>query len=217
MTNSIVANSTLQLPEVQAVLERLHNLADANDKTIIQQVLSSGYDWKSASSEQNAATFREALLPISPDVGRFLYGVARSISAERIVEFGTSYGISTIYLAAAVRDLNSGLVIGSEMESSKVMQATENLATAELLPFVEIRAGDALETLRDLGGTIDLLFLDGWKKPLFRCFTASIQEPAIGYGHLSGRSRYCSRPTRTIFRLHSQPRQRLYLCYAANR
>lgn len=159
---SILAGSTLQLPEVRAVLERLHDLADRNDNSVIQQVLSSGYDWKSASPAQNAATFREALLPIAPDVGRFLYGVARSISAQRIVEFGTSYGISTIYLAAAMRDRNGGLVIGSEMESSKVMQATENIAAAGLLPFVEIRAGDALETLRDPGGTIDLLFLDGW-------------------------------------------------------
>jgi len=103
---SILAGSTLQLPEVQAVLERLHALADRNDNLIIQQVLSSGYDWKSASSPQNAATFREGLLPIAPDVGRFLYGVARSIFAQRIVEFGTSYGISTIYLAAAMRDRN---------------------------------------------------------------------------------------------------------------
>jgi predicted O-methyltransferase YrrM len=164
MTNLIVTDLALLLPQVQAVLKRLHTLADSNDDVIIQQVLNTGYDWKSASPEQKSAMFREALLPISRDVGRFLYGVARSISAKHIVEFGTSYGVSTIYFAAALRDSGGGLVIGSELESSKVAKATQNLAEAGLSQFVEIRAGDALQTLRDTGGTIDLLFLDGWKE-----------------------------------------------------
>ncbi|NJM72523.1 MAG: methyltransferase [Scytonema sp. RU_4_4] len=163
MTNSMTTNSTLRLPEVQAVLERLHTLADNNDATIIQQVIESGSDWKSSSSEHKSEMFREALLPISRDIGRFLYGVARSISAKHIVEFGTSYGVSTIYFAAAVRDNGGGLVVGSELENSKVAKANQNLAEAGLSQFVEIRAGDALQTLRETGSTIDLLFLDGWK------------------------------------------------------
>lgn len=163
MTNAIATDSTLLLPDVQAILERLHTLADNHDEAIIQQFLDSGSDWQSTSSQQKAATFREALLPISRDAGRFLYGVARSVSAKRIVEFGTSYGVSTIYLAAALRDNGGGLVVGSELESSKVAKATQNLATAGLSQFVEIRAGDALQTLRDPDGVIDLLFLDGWK------------------------------------------------------
>ncbi|NMG09560.1 class I SAM-dependent methyltransferase [Brasilonema sp. UFV-L1] len=160
--NSVTTNSTLLLPEVQAVLERLHTLADTNDATMIQQVMESGSDWKSSSSEQKSGMFREALLPISRDIGRFLYGVARSISAKHIVEFGTSYGVSTIYFAAAMRDNGGGLVVGSELENSKVAKANQNLAEAGLSQFVEIRAGDALQTLR-YNNTIDLLFLDGWK------------------------------------------------------
>ena len=95
--------NTLMLPEVQAVLNRLHALADAHDVAIIQQVRGPGSTWESATSEQRATLLRVALLPIPRSGGQFLYAVARSISAARIVEFGTSFGVSTIYFAAAVK------------------------------------------------------------------------------------------------------------------
>jgi predicted O-methyltransferase YrrM len=155
--------TSLLRPEIQSVLDRLHTLADDRDEAIIQQFLDRGHDWQSSTSEQKAVGLGLALLPISKDVGKFLYGVARSISAKHIVEFGTSYGVSTIYFAAALRDLGGGLVVGSELESSKVMKANQHLAEAGLSKFAEIRAGDGCQTLRDPGGTIDLLFLDGWK------------------------------------------------------
>lgn len=160
--NLKTTDSALLLPEVQGVLERLHTLAENNDDAVIDSILDSGADWNSATTKQQTGMFRKALLPISRDVGRFLYIVARSISATRIVEFGTSYGVSTIYFAAALRDNGGGLVIGSEFEKSKVAKANQQLAEAGLSQFVEIRAGDAVETLKDIGGTIDLLFLDGW-------------------------------------------------------
>ena len=148
---------------MQNVLERLHTLADARDETIIQQVRGNEAVWNAATSEQKAAMMQDALLPVSRDAGRFLYAVARSISAKRIVEFGTSFGVSTIYFAAAVKDNGGGVVIGSELEASKVAKANQHLAEAGLSQFAEIRPGDALQTLRDVGGTVDLLFLDGWK------------------------------------------------------
>ena len=156
--------NTLMLPEVQAVLNRLHALAEAHDDAIIQQVRGPGSTWESATSEQRATLLRDASLPIPRSGGQFLYAVARSISAARIVEFGTSFGVSTIYFAAALRDGGGGLVIGSELDATKVAKANQHVAEAGLSEFVEIRAGDALQTLRDTGGTIDLLFLDGWKE-----------------------------------------------------
>lgn len=96
----VATGSTLLLSQVQAVLDRLHTLADDNDSGIIQQISDRALDWQSASSQQKAMMCREALLPISRDVKRFLYGVALSISAKRMVKFGTSYGVSTIYFAA---------------------------------------------------------------------------------------------------------------------
>ncbi len=161
MANSI--STKLLIPEVRAVLERLHTLAETNDNIVIQQFLDSGADWQSVHPQQKATMLSDALLPISKDNGRFLYSVARSISAKHIVEFGTSFGISTIYLAAALHDNGGGLVISSELDSSKVAKATQNVVDAGLSEFVEIRGGDALQTLGNLHKMIDLLFLDGWK------------------------------------------------------
>ena len=175
MTNSLL------LPEVQNVLERLHALADSRDESIIQQVRGNEAAWNAATSEQKAALLQEALLPVDRHAGRFLYAVARSISAKRIVEFGTSFGVSTIYFAAAVRDNGGGLVVGSELEASKVARANQHLAEAGLSQFAEIRAGDALETLRDVG-TVDLLFLDGWKlmyREVLKLMTPSLRQGSV--------------------------------------
>ncbi len=93
-----------------------------------------------------------------------LYMLARSIRARTIVEFGTSFGISTLHLAAALRDNGGGKLIGSEFEPSKVVRARDNIVAGGLSDLVEIRDGDALETLaRDLPDSIDLILLDGAK------------------------------------------------------
>lgn len=100
-------------------------------------------------------------LNISPEFGQFLYGCARASHAERIVEFGTSLGVSTIFLAAALRDGGGGQLIGTELEPAKAERAHENLSAAGLDGIVDIRIGDALETLRDVGDGVDLVLLDG--------------------------------------------------------
>ena len=103
-------------------------------------------------------------LPVSRETGRLLYMLARSCGARSIVEFGTSFGISTLHLAAALRDNGGGRLITSEFEPSKVARARANLTEAGLIDLVEIREGDALQTLSvDLPETIDLLLLDGAK------------------------------------------------------
>jgi len=103
-------------------------------------------------------------LAISPETGTLLYMLARSSGARTIVEFGTSFGISTLHLAAALRDNGGGRLITSEFEPSKVTRARENLTAGGLADLVEIRAGDALQTLSvDLPETIDLVLLDGAK------------------------------------------------------
>jgi predicted O-methyltransferase YrrM len=110
------------------------------------------------------AKLRDYALPVSPEVGGLLYMLARATNARTIVEFGTSFGLSTIHLAAALRDNGGGQLITSEFEPAKVVRARANLAEAKLADLVEIREGDALETLAvDLPETIDLLLLDGAK------------------------------------------------------
>ena len=103
-------------------------------------------------------------LPVSRATGTLLYMLARHAGARAIVEFGTSFGLSTLHLAAALRDNGGGHLITCEFEPSKVERARENLAAGELTDLVEIRVGDALQTLRDgLPDAIDLVLLDGAK------------------------------------------------------
>ncbi|TXI11022.1 MAG: O-methyltransferase [Rhizobium sp.] len=103
-------------------------------------------------------------LAISQETGALLYMLARSTRARTIVEFGTSFGISTLYLCAALRENGGGHLITTEFEPSKVARARANLTAGGLIDLVEIREGDALQTLSaDLPDSIDLLLLDGAK------------------------------------------------------
>lgn len=107
---------------------------------------------------------KDLWLPVSRETGVLLYMLARSSRARAIVEFGTSFGISTLHLAAALRDNGGGRLISTEFEPSKVAQAREHLDAGGLADLIEIREGDALKTLAaDLPEQVDLLLLDGAK------------------------------------------------------
>jgi predicted O-methyltransferase YrrM len=107
---------------------------------------------------------KDLWLPVSRETGVLLYTLARSSKARAIVEFGTSFGISTLHLAAALRDNGGGRLITSEFEPSKVAGAKAHLSEGGLIDLVEVREGDALKTLGvDLPETVDLVLLDGAK------------------------------------------------------
>ncbi|WP_218113739.1 O-methyltransferase [Superficieibacter electus] len=107
---------------------------------------------------------KDLWLPVSRQTGKLLYMLARSTRAKTIVEFGTSFGISTLHLAAALRDNGGGVLISSEFEPAKVARAREHMLAGGLADLVEIREGDALQTLaQDIPASIDLLLLDGAK------------------------------------------------------
>jgi predicted O-methyltransferase YrrM len=110
------------------------------------------------------ARLKDFPLPVSREAGALLYMLARSIGAQTIIEFGTSFGISTLHLAAALRDNGGGRLITTEFEPSKVVRARKNLTDGGVIDLVEIREGDALLTLgSDLPERVDLLLLDGAK------------------------------------------------------
>jgi len=107
---------------------------------------------------------RDAYLAVSRDTARLLYMLVRAAGARSVVEFGTSFGLSTLHLAAGLRDNGGGRVITTEFEPSKAARAQENFAAGALADLIELREGDALQTLaRDLPGQIDLVLLDGAK------------------------------------------------------
>ncbi|QSI29392.1 O-methyltransferase [Variovorax sp. RKNM96] len=126
---------------------------------------------------------KDLWLPVSRETGVLLYQLARSTNARHIVEFGTSFGLSTLYMAAALRDNGGGRLISSEFEPSKIAKAREHLAEGGVSDLVEIREGDALKTLAsDLPESIDLLLLDG-AKSLYNDVLALI-EPRLRPGAL---------------------------------
>jgi hypothetical protein len=106
--------------------------------------------------------FAERAFPVDPEQGDLMYLLCRASGATRVAEFATSLGVSTLYLASAVRDNGGGLVIGSEIVPAKADAARANLAEAKLDQYIDIRVGDVLETFADLGGPIDFLLIDGW-------------------------------------------------------
>lgn len=165
---------SLRTRPVRDTLERLFAAAALDDPQLRR--LSTG------SAQQLADAKADLYLPISPEGGELLYSLVRACRPETVVEFGTSFGISTIYLAAGVADNGTGRVVGTEMSATKVTAARANLDQAGLGDVVTILAGDALDTLADLPGPIGLVLLDGWKDlclPVLR-----LLEPRLAPGAL---------------------------------
>lgn len=165
--------TTLTTAPLAPLLGRLFDAAEASwskDSPAVQY-------WASLSEEEQDrlmrsksdyrdfyANLKDAPLAVSRSTGTLLYMLARGIRATKVVEFGTSFGLSTLHLAAAVRDNGGGHVITTEFEPSKAARAAENFEAAGLSDLIEIREGDALQTLSaGLPETIDLLLLDGAK------------------------------------------------------
>ncbi|MGH0030459.1 MAG: O-methyltransferase [Myxococcota bacterium] len=159
-------HALLQDPKIEAVLERSYREWAGQKRRLLgrflpvlpQMVLGRKLDWQ--------AMFRrthDLYLPLEREQGGLLYVTARAVGARRIAEYGTSFGVSTLYLAAAVRDNGGGTVIGTEILPEKAEVARANFAEAGVSELVDLRVGDARETLKDCGGPLDLVLLDGWK------------------------------------------------------
>jgi predicted O-methyltransferase YrrM len=150
-------------PKVIRVLDSLYADAAKNDPHIRQAARRARTRSESETAYYSRA-LRNAYIPVGPHFGNLLYALARSSGAKTIVEFGTSFGISTIFLASAVRDNGTGKVITAEFVPEKAERARKNLTAAGLEKWVEIRIGDALDTLKSgFPRKIDMVFLDGAK------------------------------------------------------
>ncbi|MBQ1541940.1 MAG: O-methyltransferase [Caulobacteraceae bacterium] len=158
--------NTLTSAPVAPLLERLFRQADQTDAALPafsaeerERLMRSKTDYPDL-----YARLKDLSLAVSRETGALLYMLARACGARTVVEFGTSFGVSTLHLAAALRDNGGGRLITTEFEPSKAARARNNLTEAGLIDLVEIREGDALQTLAtDLPERIDLLLLDGAK------------------------------------------------------
>jgi predicted O-methyltransferase YrrM len=174
--------NTLASPRLDEILRRLFATAAANDETSMPALPPGRASWNEATAAEVADARENHYIPISAEGGKLLYAVTRAIRPRTVVEFGTSYGISTLYLAAAVTDNGTGHVFTTELSRKKATAARANLDEAGVGDAVTILAGDALETLSDVPGPVGLALLDGWKDlylPVLR-----LLEPKLAPGAL---------------------------------
>ncbi|HEY3848826.1 MAG TPA: class I SAM-dependent methyltransferase [Acetobacteraceae bacterium] len=162
--------SVLNDPELERLLAALHARSDAQ-LAALANYNAQRADQPQRSAEDEAAelkTFRsDKLVALDRDKAELSYLLCRSANARRIVEAGTSYGVSTLYLAAAVRDNmraagGDGVVIGTEYEPEKARAARAHFAQAGLSEFIDLREGDLRETLRRIDGPVDFMLVDIW-------------------------------------------------------
>jgi len=182
---SIERASSLHDPKVQAVLKRAYKNAKGERIRMGAYLVLDKLLKRSPSVSKYVQRTKNMYIPLSKDRGTFAYLLARSIKAQRIVEFGTAFGVSTIYLAAAIKDNGGGIVIGSEIERTKAARAQNNLEEAGLSDYVDIRAGDAGITLADPGGVVDMLLVDGHKDlylPIVKMLTPYLRTGSVILG-----------------------------------
>jgi predicted O-methyltransferase YrrM len=174
--------NTLHDPRVAAALDRMFANA-GHDGAVAERVRAgTAVDFAAMTAQEYADAVAEIYMPVSPASGRLLYMLVRAARPAMVVEFGTSFGISTLHLAAAVRDNGAGHVITTELSASKARAARETFAATGLDDVITLLHGDARETLADLDASPGLVLLDGWKDlclPVLR-----LLEPRLAPGTL---------------------------------
>ena len=174
------STNTLMDAKVAAAVDRMYAESDAQRTTVRHRF--DGVDMDSATAQERADALSDVYMPVSPDAGRLLYSLVRATRPQTVVEFGMSLGLSGIHLASAVRDNGTGRVVTTELSAAKIETATRNFADAGLSDVITVLAGDALETLRTLDGSVDFLLLDGWKE--FYLPVLKLVEPRLAPGTL---------------------------------
>jgi predicted O-methyltransferase YrrM len=167
MTDRLVLGSP-----VDELLDRLyarHAAQDAAMQTYFAARVAEGsVDWRRFDEKTNEF-LRDKLVALDRPKAEFCYHVCRALRARRVVEAGTSFGVSTLFLASAVRDTlrqergdATGVVIGTEYEPDKAKVARSHFSEAGLTPLIDLREGDLRETLVDIRGPIDFMLVDIW-------------------------------------------------------
>jgi predicted O-methyltransferase YrrM len=172
-------------PRVRATLERLHVLAERGEKRLWLRfapllprlLLGRTLPWSRLEHRLD-----DEFIALGRHQGVYCYLLARALGARNVVEFGTSFGISTIYLACAVRDNGGGRVIGTERVAAKADRARAHLEEAGLAEFVEIRGGNAPDSLAELPEPVDFLLNDGFPRyalPVLQAVAPRMRRGAV--------------------------------------
>jgi predicted O-methyltransferase YrrM len=124
---------------------------------------------RNMSDSEMQAHLDEFLLSVGPDTGQLLNLLAKESESKTILEVGSSYGYSTVWLAEAAH-ATGGKVISLEIHAEKQKHARASVEKAGLGGFVDFRLGDAVESLSKLKGSVDFVLLDLWKNLYVPCF-----------------------------------------------
>jgi predicted O-methyltransferase YrrM len=123
----------------------------------------------------------EFLLPVGREVGWFLHSLILAKRPARVLELGTSYGYSTLFLADAVTQVG-GTVITMELAGYKQAAARTMIERAGVAAVVDFRLGDAVALINADAGPFDLVLLDIWKDlyvPCLRAFYPKLADEGI--------------------------------------
>lgn len=185
-------------PHILALLSKLHKLSLDQERALAQ----AGHKWTAsvlndfrdeASPESARAQFdtlmRDKFIALEPEKCQFVYQLISAMQATNVVEAGTSFGVSTIYLSLAVGQVSKatgkkGVVIATEKEAGKAAVAREHWKECgeEVEKYIDLREGDLLETLKVDVPQIDLLLLDS----RFDAFSSIGIDAIRGRGLLTG-------------------------------
>ena len=111
------------------------------------------------------------LRAVGPETGRLINIVARSLPSPNILELGTSFGYSGIWLAEAAR-ATGGRLITMEMHDYKSAYAHEMAVRAGLADYIDFQVGDAVQMIAELPSGLDFVLLDLWKDLYVPCLEA---------------------------------------------
>jgi len=181
---------------IDDLLERLYAQHVAQDNAVAAyftaRAAEGSLDWNRFDARTNEF-LRDKLIVLDRPKAEFCYHVCRALGARRVVEAGTSFGVSTIFLAAALRDNlrhatqpldGSGhpMVIGTEHEPEKARAASVHFAEAGLSDLIDLREGDLRETLRSVPGPIDFMLINIWTpmaRPALELIAPRLREGAV--------------------------------------
>ena len=160
-------------PRVEALLDRLYEQHTAQGSS-----MAAYYAERAAGRSPNENRFddrihaflRDKLVALDRPKAEFCYMTCRALRALRVVEAGTSYGVSTLFLASAVRDnfgsreakTGTPVVIATEYEAEKAKIARSHFAETGLSHLIDLREGDLRQTLIGLEAPIDFALIDIW-------------------------------------------------------
>jgi len=180
------------VPEhIRSLLKRLHAESTAQESALNHDHFK---------DKTFAEVMSDKFIALDEDKSLFVYQLCRAINAKTIVEAGTSYGVSTIYLAlaAAANAAATGgqsRVIGTEHEPAKAAKAREywHECGESISSVIDLREGDLLETLKEDLKDVDLLLLDSKPFCIYNHALLIGHKRAIFTDYQSGRLWLCLR------------------------